>query len=295
MNYEFDKKFHKAGTADEYVQYLIRSGDIKEYDSVFITDLSVNEETAEMLNKYYENGLDLHLIDHHKTALWLNKYDWATVIVEYDSVKKACGTSLFSDFISDNYPETFSSTNIVDSKTTKVLRFVELVRLWDTFEWKTSGMGNIAVGLNDLFHFIDREHFITSTISNIALDDLPLFNSEDTALMRFISMRKSKYIQDKMKKIDIVKHDGYNVALSFADEFLSELGNHICDTNELIDYSLVISMDNGIASLRSTKEDVDVSEIAKEFGGGGHKHAAGYKLNNDVIKYVKDSVFKKPF
>ena len=31
-------------------------------------------------------------------------------------------------------------------------------------------------------------------------------------------------------------------------------------------------------SLRSTPDGLDVAEIAKQFGGGGHKHAAGFKL-----------------
>ena len=31
-------------------------------------------------------------------------------------------------------------------------------------------------------------------------------------------------------------------------------------------------------SLRSFHDNVDVSEIAKEFGGGGHKKAAGFTL-----------------
>jgi len=36
---------------------------------------------------------------------------------------------------------------------------------------------------------------------------------------------------------------------------------------------------NNIAfSLRSTPDGLDVSEIAKQFGGGGHRHAAGFKL-----------------
>jgi oligoribonuclease NrnB/cAMP/cGMP phosphodiesterase (DHH superfamily) len=34
-------------------------------------------------------------------------------------------------------------------------------------------------------------------------------------------------------------------------------------------------------SLRSTSEGVDVSEIAKRFGGGGHKQAAGFELRAD--------------
>lgn len=35
-----------------------------------------------------------------------------------------------------------------------------------------------------------------------------------------------------------------------------------------------------IFGLRSTKEGIDVAKIAEHFGGGGHKHAAGFTLSN---------------
>lgn len=35
-------------------------------------------------------------------------------------------------------------------------------------------------------------------------------------------------------------------------------------------------------SLRSTDKGVDVSEIAKKYGGGGHKHAAGFRLDGNM-------------
>jgi nanoRNase/pAp phosphatase (c-di-AMP/oligoRNAs hydrolase) len=36
-------------------------------------------------------------------------------------------------------------------------------------------------------------------------------------------------------------------------------------------------------SLRSFHETVDVSEIAKKYGGGGHKKAAGFRLPGDAV------------
>jgi hypothetical protein len=33
-----------------------------------------------------------------------------------------------------------------------------------------------------------------------------------------------------------------------------------------------------VFSLRSTDDGMDVSEIAKQYGGGGHKHAAGFRV-----------------
>lgn len=37
-------------------------------------------------------------------------------------------------------------------------------------------------------------------------------------------------------------------------------------------------------SLRTTREEVDVSEIAKEYGGGGHAKAAGFKVCGRIIR-----------
>lgn len=41
-------------------------------------------------------------------------------------------------------------------------------------------------------------------------------------------------------------------------------------------------------SLRSSKDGLDVSEIAKKFGGGGHKHAAGFTI--PIINSIFDDV-----
>ena len=43
-------------------------------------------------------------------------------------------------------------------------------------------------------------------------------------------------------------------------------------------------------SLRSTKSDVDVSAIAKAFGGGGHKKAAGATITGKTIEEVKEEI-----
>ena len=44
-------------------------------------------------------------------------------------------------------------------------------------------------------------------------------------------------------------------------------------------------------SLRAFHDAVDVSEIAKQFGGGGHKKASGFQLPKN--KHVED-LFDKP-
>ena len=49
--------------------------------------------------------------------------------------------------------------------------------------------------------------------------------------------------------------------------------------------------DKGIrVSLRAFHDAVDVSEISKKYGGGGHKKAAGFRLPGD---FVIDTLFDK--
>lgn len=44
--------------------------------------------------------------------------------------------------------------------------------------------------------------------------------------------------------------------------------------------------DGIVFSLRSAKDGVDVSEVAKKFGGGGHKNAAGFKIDRVAFESI---------
>lgn len=47
-------------------------------------------------------------------------------------------------------------------------------------------------------------------------------------------------------------------------------------------------------SLRTNRDDVDVSEICGRFGGGGHKQASGFEVNDDVItQMIKGQILIK--
>lgn len=59
--------------------------------------------------------------------------------------------------------------------------------------------------------------------------------------------------------------------------FASKAG-HILAQGQLFAATYYETKERVIYSLRSEKNGLDVSEIAKDFGGGGHKHAAGFSL-----------------
>jgi nanoRNase/pAp phosphatase (c-di-AMP/oligoRNAs hydrolase) len=45
-----------------------------------------------------------------------------------------------------------------------------------------------------------------------------------------------------------------------------------------------------VFSLRSANDGLDVSEIAAKFGGGGHKHASGFRLAFDDLHKLANAL-----
>ena len=53
------------------------------------------------LDAFYQDGGKVQLLDHHKTALHFNDYEWGHVQVEDDEGKLTSATSLFYEYLVD--------------------------------------------------------------------------------------------------------------------------------------------------------------------------------------------------
>lgn len=74
--------------------------------------------------------------------------------------------------------------------------------------------------------------------------------------------------------------DDYNVSEEELDG-IANLLNHLNEGHAIL--VLKEQKEGGVkASMRTTKDNVDVSLIAKTFGGGGHKKAAGFSLEHSI-------------
>ena len=79
-----------------------------------------------------------------------------------------------------------------------------------------------------------------------------------------------------------IKEKYYLIAYLNSTICKSDIGNKIFEKYPFIDFSAVYSINDTTNStqfsLRSTCQHVDVSEIATELGGGGHRNACGIKI-----------------
>lgn len=260
----------------------------RNYDNVFITDISVNEETAEYLMKAPEYLIQkCRLLDHHATALELNKYDWCNVkVVSRSTGIKTSGTKLFYQHLLflgrfDKYDD-FVCNNIRS--------FVEKVNDYDTWRWKEElgEEGIVCKQLNDLFHIYGRDKFIEWAFNNIKyiLRLFPGFNDKDTALLEQKQKDIDIYIDKKNKQLTTIKDNfGYTCGVVFAEKYFSELGNRLSELHPELDYIAMVDISYGGVSYRTVRDDIDLGgEIAHSFGGGGHRKAAGSTFDASAIK-----------
>jgi len=87
----------------------------------------------------------------------------------------------------------------------------------------------------------------------------------------------------KLRNVYIDKVDGTAYYFSDRADCLSELAMKTFELYPELDIVAVFTGDS--ISLRSNNKgsNVNVAEIAKKHGGGGHHNAAGYKVDSTVI------------
>lgn len=255
---------------DQLVKDFIINEEYKEVDKIYITDIRINEEVAELIEKTCKDKIKL--LDHHPTALYLNKYRWATVQIE-DDKEKVSGTKLFYDELIKNNNVSFNNS---------LFDFVEKIKRYDTWLWKEKYNDGKSKQLNDLFFILGADKFIDLAIKEINLNEnVENFLLKYQLLLNIEQSRIDKYIKEKNKELIKRSFMEYNIGIIFADQYSSELGNRLSEMNPSCDFIMIIK-GNGV-SLRTNKDKIDCGKIAKMYGGGGHPKAAGFTVKDYII------------
>ncbi|SCA86140.1 hypothetical protein BGLY_2317 [Bacillus glycinifermentans] len=262
-------------------RFLDRAKDKRKQGGLFITDLSVHQENENKLNEYAEAGGKVKLIDHHKTALHLNEYPWGLVKVEYEDGRLASATSLFYEYLAEN--------GLIE-KTKAMDQFVELVRLYDTWEWEEAGVLE-AKRLNDLFFMVSIDEFEEKMIRRLKENDEFSFDEFEEKILDMEEEKIERYIRRKRREIVQTFIHGHCVGIVHAESYHSEVGNELGKEFPHLDYIAILNMGGKKASLRTIHDETDVSEIAGTFGGGGHAKAAGCPLTDEAFRLFVQEPF----
>jgi oligoribonuclease NrnB/cAMP/cGMP phosphodiesterase (DHH superfamily) len=250
-------------------------------DMLLITDLTVNEANSKRIDQFVKDGGKAQFIDHHKTALHLNKFDWAKVTVSYEDGRLTSATSLFYDYLTTN--QNISSSPSVEE-------FVELIRQYDTWEWEKNNLLK-AKQLNDLFSLLSLDDFESKMIERLKNDDSFSFNEFEQQLLKMEEEKINRYIRKKNRELVQTFIGEHCVGIVHAEMYHSELGNELGKANGHLDYIVILNMGGKKVSFRTIHDHIDVSAVAEKFGGGGHAKASGCTMNETAYKLFVQEVF----
>ena len=281
---------------------------IDEYDLIVITDLAVNQALVDLI-KSNPNGGKVRVFDHHLCDITDLPNNF--IVTEKSPIypgKLTCATELYYNFIKNDRVYSLIHEKHIRKA---IAYFVECVRVYDTFEfWGTrnDSVNEIdithydAPRLNTLFHIMDRAEFKEYLYNYMWLEDWRNLTTSTDAypwiskILELEQNKNDKYVECAIRRMvrtpfnyTIYKnnetHDlAYVIGVIFAEKSSPVIANTALERNADIDFCAVVSHNQ--VSIYANRPDIDVSRIAKLFGGGGHKEAAGF-----TIPYVNASVF----
>ena len=252
---------------------------------LFITDLSPSVENEKKLNDYFVEFKNIQLLDHHKTAMHLNDYEWGLVLVEDEKGNLTSATSLFYEFL--------VSQSLLEP-TDAISEFVELVRQYDTWEWEKNE-NQKAHSLNSLFFLVSIDEFEEKMIERLTTSDEFDFDDFEKRLLNMEEDKIDRYIRRKKREIVQAEIGNYFAGVVYAESYHSELGNELGKEYAHLDYIAILNMGSKKISFRTVHDHVDVAEIASVYGGGGHQKASGCTLTDEGYKqFVSDTFHLDP-
>jgi oligoribonuclease NrnB/cAMP/cGMP phosphodiesterase (DHH superfamily) len=249
--------FLHLGDSAEYipVAYGKPFPEIPDNSIVYIVDFSYPKEVLENLRKRVKF---LKVIDHHKTAEAELK-DLPYCI--FDMTKS--GALLTHEYFCRNHP----TLRLEDRQYTEFFRYISDRDLW-TFKLPKSREVHAALSSYPK----DFKVWMNLTVPDLIKEGGPILRHIETT----VKMMCDDYAIHFSNKYESL---GYpNIPVVNASGYWSEIGEEL--RNKFPEAPFVCSYfhrgDGKTQWSMRCKSDFDVSEVAKQFGGGGHKEAAGF-------------------
>ena len=269
-----------ASEINQKLQEILNNKSYEQYDEIYVTDLTLNKQTCEMIMKT-NTPEKFHTFDHHACDLIANTYPFGTSISTNDEGVNECATSLFYKYLKNTYPEIFDK-EIFE-------KYSEIVRLNDTWDWAKTN-DTYATKLNTLHAIYGRDNYVENYVKFLSENDKFFYTDKEEFLLKIEDDRVKRYLEETEKTMFHATLCGKRCGIVFAEQNRSLLGNYLAEKySYLIDYVVIINMQQGI-SFRCVKDDINLYEIASIYGGGGHAKASGAPMDNnlkrEVIKFI---------
>ena len=268
------------------IKEKVDDGSIYNYDQIFITDMWVENPDIILNNDFLKNRV--LVFDHHESALDvknLKDLDFVNIKI-FDDVGRCSGTSLFYSYLKKN-------RLLADSLACQ--EFVELTRLYDTWEWITVKNEPMARDLTTLFNAVGPDAYIKLMVDKLSSNSKNFsFNELENSLIKAKNEQILKKMQEYSRRIHFREVLGLKGEIIFVSyEYRNDLAQYLRDIKVDLDFVMMVSIDNGTISYRNITPGVNVRVIAEYFGGKGHDYAASSPIEKDKLDVIVDILIRK--
>lgn len=220
-------------------------------DEVYIVDFSYKKD---LLDKVHKTVKKLVVLDHHKTA---QEELLGTPYSIFDMYK--CGCTLAWEYFrpDEEMPEIYKlveDRDLFKNSMTYTEHVAEALYMYD--------LNNIP----EIYDSIQDPSFLSRLID------------VGNVLISYKVNHIEKTISKQANRVGIVNFEGHETAIYNAIGYIWDMAKPIRDEYDVsVTMSYMMLSDACVFNMRSIG-DIDVSEIALKYGGGGHKNAACFRL-----------------
>ena len=259
---------------------LKKTNEWKKYQQIYVTDCSFDMKKSHEMPKLKSL---VKVFDHHKSAVEAFEHcSWAKVEPEFNG-RLTCGTELWYDYLLRKgyiYPRPF---------------FVELVRLYDTWDWKSQN-SHIPEYLSTLLYAKGHSYFVRTYLERLKkadVNELNIFNSYERDILEYEFYKKDVILKKALESVKIITTEKYKIGFSFSAGDMSTLGHTICKEYD-VDFAIMLNFNTGTINGRAIKPEIDLSQIMKTyFNGGGHPAAAGGNFDSNIFDFIINNTIGK--
>lgn len=235
------------------VQYGERFPEIESGDVVYFVDFSPKRE---QLDRLLEVAHRVLILDHHKTAIEeLADYQNGEKLEKYVELGQSGAVMAWKYFRGDHVP------------VPGVLLFIQDRDLW---EWKLTKSKEINAFIRSIpmsFEEWDKRFLEEPDWVAIAAQGAAILREQD------------RVVQEHVRRARMVDIGGHVAPAVNATVYFSEIAGELAMTHETFGAAYFIRSDGKVQYSLRSRGDFDVSEVAKQYGGGGHRNAAGFEVD----------------
>jgi oligoribonuclease NrnB/cAMP/cGMP phosphodiesterase (DHH superfamily) len=153
--------------------------------------------------------------------------------------------------------------------------FLQHIRDRDLWLWENPNSKAFSTALHDIgFRFESLDNLLTA-------DPQAIYDRGNMKLEY-----DEKIVRALCKAAELVEFEGFRVYALNTLVYISECGNSLCQDGAAqfaFVFRYKVENDEWWVSLRGTAENkIDLSAIAKKYGGGGHPLASGFTYRGDI-------------